>query len=116
MDKFARSGSMRRRGVRMIAATIAAAAMLGAAGAPASAWPIPLTSVEINYLNGVRGNFPGDDDQLLLAGKQACRQLYTGQPAPAVVDAIAAQYGAGHDQAANLVSSARNTMCTQAPG
>lgn len=116
MDKFARSGSTRHRGVRMIAATIAAAAMLGAAGAPASAWPIPLTSVEINYLNGVRGNFPGDDDQLLLAGKQACRQLYTGQPAPAVVDAIAAQYGAGHDQAANLVSSARNTMCTQAPG
>lgn len=100
----------------MIATTLVADAMLAAATAPASAWPIPLTSVEVNYLNGVRGNFPGDDDQLLLAGKQACRLLYTGQAAPAVVDAMAAQYGASHDQAAGLVGNARNTMCTQAPG
>jgi hypothetical protein len=107
---------MQRRCARMIATMLAAGAMLGATAAPASAWPIPLTSVETNYLNGVRGNFPGDDDQLLLAGKQACRLLYTGQPAPAVIDAIAAQYGAGRDQAAVLVGNARNTMCTQAPG
>jgi hypothetical protein len=29
-----------------------------------AAWPLP--SDGINYLNAVRGNFPGDDDQLLL--------------------------------------------------
>lgn len=107
---------MQRRCARMIATTLAAGAMLGAATAPASAWPIPLTSVEVNYLNGVRGNFPGDDDQLLLAGKQACRLLYTGQPRQAVVDSVAGQYGASPDQAAQLVNAARGTMCTQAPG
>jgi hypothetical protein len=57
--------------VRVVA--VAAAALLGAAGVPASAWPLPLTSDEVNYLNSVRGGFPGDDDQLLLAGKQMCR-------------------------------------------
>ena len=59
---------------------------------------------------------PGDDDQLLLAGKQACRLLYTGQPASAVIASTAAQYGAGPDQAATLVNAARGTYCTQAPG
>ncbi len=37
---------------------------------------------------------PGDDDQLLLAGKQACRLLYTGQPSQAVIDTTTAQFGA----------------------
>jgi hypothetical protein len=90
--------------------------MLGAAASPAAAWPLPLTSEDTNYLNAVRGNFPGDDDQLLLAGKQACRLLYTGQPASAVIATTAAQYGAGPDQAATLVNAARGTYCTQAPG
>jgi hypothetical protein len=90
--------------------------MMWAAIAPAAAWPLPLTSDDTNYLNAVRGNFPGDDDQLLLAGKQACRLLYTGQPASAVIDSTAAQYGASPDQAAGVVNAARSTMCTQAPG
>lgn len=77
---------------------------------------VPLTQVEVYYLNSVRGNFAGDDDQLLLAGKQACRLLYTGQSAPAVIGSTAGQYGASPDQAAGLVSAARGTMCTQAPG
>jgi hypothetical protein len=101
---------------RVAAVALAAATMWGAAAAPATAWPIPLTDIEVNYLNSIRGAFPGNDDQLLLAGKQACRMLYTGQPAPAVIDTSAAQYGASRDQAAAMVNAARSTMCTQAPG
>ncbi len=102
----------------MVTAALAAAAMLGATATagPVSAWPLPLSLDEVNYLNAVRGNFPGDDDQLLLAGKQACRLLYTGQGAQAVIDSTAGQYGASQGQAAGLVSAARGTMCTQAPG
>ena len=101
----------------MVAAGLAAATMLGAAAAPASAWPLPLTPEDVRYLNAVRGNFPvGDDDGLLMAGKQACRLLYTGQTSQAVIDATASQYGASPDQAAGLVSAARGTMCTQAQG
>lgn len=107
---------MKTTGFRMIAATLAAAAVATAVATPAAAWPIPLSADEVNFLNGVRGNFPGNDDQLLLAGKQACRLLYTGQPAQAVIDATAGQYGANPAQAAGLVNSARSTMCTQAPG
>lgn len=107
---------MRRAGIKALAAAMVAGALLGAATGPAAAWPIPLSADEINFLNGVRGNFPGNDDQLLLAGKQACRLLYTGQSAQAVIDATAGQYGASPAQAASLVGAARGTMCTQAPG
>jgi uncharacterized protein DUF732 len=51
-----------------------------------------------------------------LAGKQACRLLYTGQSASAVIGTTAAQYGASADQAVGLVNAARSTMCTQALG
>lgn len=77
---------------------------------------IPLTADDTNFLNATRGNFPGDDDQLLLAGRQACRLLYTGQGAQATIDATAATYGASPQQAAGLVNAARGTLCTQAPG
>ena len=100
----------------MVAAAAAATALLGAAGAPAGAWPIPLTDVDIRYLNATRVNFPGNDDQLLLVGRQVCRGLYTGQPANAVIDSTAAQYGATREQAAVVLSAARSTFCTQAPG
>jgi uncharacterized protein DUF732 len=100
----------------MVGAALIGGVMLGAAVAPASAWPLPLSADEVNYLNAVRGNFPGNDDQLLLAGKQACRLLYTGQPAAAVISATVTQYGASPDQAAAAVNAARGTMCTQAPG
>lgn len=96
---------------------MATGVLLGVAAVPpAVAWPIPLSPDEINFLNGVRGSFPGDDDQLLLAGKQACRLLYTGQSAQSVIDATAGQYAASPGQAAGLVGAARGTMCTQAPG
>ncbi len=104
------------RSARFGAAALVAGALLGAATAPAAAWPIPLTDVDYRYLDSVRGHFPGNDDQLLLVGRQACRLLYTGQPASAVIDTIAGQYGAPRDQAAGVVAAARSTFCTQAPG
>jgi hypothetical protein len=106
----------KRRSIRVVVAAAVAGGMVGATAAPATAWPLPLTSEDVNYLNAVRGGFPGDDDQLLLVGKQMCRALYTGQPAPAVVDSTAAQYGASPNQAARVLNAARSTMCTQAPG
>jgi len=105
------------RSFRFIGAAAATGALLIAAAAPAAAWPTPLTPDQTQYLNAVRGTgFPGDDDQLLLAGLQACRQLYGGQARAAVVDATAAQYGASPEQASGLVNAARGTICTQAPG
>lgn len=83
----------------------------------ALAWPLPLTPDQTTYLNAARGNgFSGDDDQLLMAGEQASHLLYSGQPAPAVIDPIASQYGARPDQATGVVHAARGTLCTQAPG
>jgi Protein of unknown function (DUF732) len=69
-----------------------------------------------NYLGAVRGNFPGDDDTLLMAGRGACRLLYTGSGTEGAIDATAAQYGASPGQAAAVVSAARGNFCTQAPG
>ena len=93
-----------------------AGAALGLSAVPAAAWPLPLTTDEHTFLDFTRGTFPGNDDQLLLAGRQACRLLYTGQSAQATVDTTAATYGATPQQATGLVGAARNTMCTQAPG
>jgi len=106
----------RKRGIGWIAALFVAASVIATPAGSAGAWPTPLTQPEIEFLDAVRGTFPGDDDRLLLAGKQACRLLYTGQGTRATVDATAAQYGATRDQAARLVGAARATMCTQAPG
>src|SRR5690606_2333804 len=102
--------------IRFALAVAAAGTVLAATAGPAAAWPTPLTDVHHNFLNTVRGNFPGNDDQLLLAGNQACRGLYTGQPAAAVIDTTAATYGASPAQAATLVNAARANLCTQAPG
>jgi Protein of unknown function (DUF732) len=105
-----------KRSVRLIAPVLTAGTLLAATAAPAAAWPIPLTSDEIKFLNSARGTFPGDDDQLLLVGRQMCRMLYTGQGSQAVIDATAAQYAASPHQAASVLSAARGTLCTQAPG
>jgi hypothetical protein len=56
-----------KQSVRLIAAAVAAATALGATAAPAVAWPLPLTSDEVNFLNAARNGFPGDDDVLLTA-------------------------------------------------
>ncbi len=108
--------AMTRGIVRIGAAVLAAGALLSATGATAGAWPIPLTDVDYRYLNATRGVFPGDDDQLLMAGRQICRLLYTGQHTQDAIDAMVGQYGATPDQAAVAVRAARSTYCTQAPG
>lgn len=100
----------------LAAAAVTAATLAGGLAAPAAAYPIPLTADDVNFLNGARGNFPGDDDQLLIVGRQMCRLLYTGQSASAVIDSTATQYAASPDQAAAVLRSARGTLCTQAPG
>lgn len=45
-----------------------------------------------------------------------CRLLYTGTPAQAVIDQMAARYAAGPDQAGVALRAARRAYCTQAPG
>jgi hypothetical protein len=106
-----------RRGVRIIATALAVGASLGAAAAPAAASPEQPTPEETNFVNAVRGNFPGDDAQLIQAGEQACTMLaYTGQPASAISGQLAARYGASPDQAASLVSAAHRIICPYLPG
>jgi hypothetical protein len=74
--------------VRVVAAALAAGAMLVPTAAPAAAWPLPLTSEDTNYLNAVRGNFPGDDDQLLLAISAHPSAMAPKAPSPRVADAF----------------------------
>ena len=108
--------SARKQSVRRAAAAAAAGALLGATATTASAWPIPLTWEDDNYLGAVRGAWPADDDTLLMAGRGACHLLYTGSGTQGAIDGTAAQYGASPDQAAVVVRAARGTYCTQAPG
>lgn len=105
-----------RRSVRLLAGAVAAGALLGTTAAPASAWPIPLTSEDNNYLSAVRSSWPVDDDTLLMAGRGACHLLYSGSGTQGAIDGTAAQYGASPDQAIVVVRAARGTFCTQAPG
>jgi hypothetical protein len=102
--------------VRFIGAALTTGSLLLAAAAPAAAWPVPLTPDMTQFLNAARGNFPGDDDQLLLVGLQMCHMLYSGQSSSAVIDTTAGQYGASPDQAATVLRAARGTLCTQARG
>jgi hypothetical protein len=103
--------------VRVIGTALAVGALLGAAAAPAAASPTHPTPEEGNFLNAVRGNFPGDDRQLVTAGEQTCTMLaYTGQPESAVSGQIAATYGASPQQAAGLVSAAHDIICPYLPG
>ncbi len=110
---------MKAAGVNVVpiaAAALGASALLTATAGTASAWPIPITGEQQNFINQARGaGFPGDDDQVVTAGLQACRLLYTGQGAAGVSAALSAQYGSSQGQAAGLVSAAHATMCTQAP-
>lgn len=106
---------MKSRSVRFIAATVAGAALLSGTTATASAWPIPLTSEDDNYLGAVRGAWPVDDDTLLMAGRGACHVLYTGGGTQAAIDQVIGQFGATPEQAAVVVSAGRGNFCTQAP-
>lgn len=105
-----------RKAVAPLAAALVLGGVFGATAPDAAAWPIPLTGEDNAYLKATRGVFPGDDDQLLLVGREMCRLLYTGQPASAVIDQMAGQYAATPEQAAVALRAARRAYCTQAPG
>lgn len=104
-------------GRRIAVSAAAAGVLLGAAAGTAAAWPTPLTSDQIRYVNSARASFPGaDDDTLMLVGSQMCRGLYTGKHAPDVIGEASASYGISPEQAAGVLSAARGSLCTQAPG
>ncbi|CDO27705.1 DUF732 domain-containing protein [Mycolicibacterium porcinum] len=105
-----------RTAVAPIVAALLLGTALGATAPQAAAWPMPLTAEDTTYLKATRGVFPGDDDQLLLVGREMCRLLYTGTPAQAVIDQMAGQYAATPDQTAVALRAARRAYCTQAPG
>ncbi|OMB92947.1 hypothetical protein A5733_17275 [Mycobacterium sp. NS-7484] len=105
----------RRTAVAPVMAALVLATVFGATAPEAGAWPIPLTGEDNTYLKATRGVFPGDDDQLLSVGREMCRLLYTGTPSSAVIDQMAAQYGASPDQAGVALRAARRSYCTQAP-
>ncbi|OLP02224.1 hypothetical protein BVU76_11280 [Mycolicibacterium porcinum] len=107
---------LRRNASAPIVAALVLGTLFGATAPQAAAWPIPLTSEDNTYLKATRGVFPGDDDQLLLVGREMCRLLYTGTPAQAVIDQMAGQYAATPQQAAVALRAARRAYCTQAPG
>ena len=107
--------SAHSRSVRLIlAAGVATGALLGGTAATASAWPIQLTAMDYKFLDTVRPVFPRDDDTLLMAGRGACRVLYTGGGTQAAIDTVVAQFGATPEQAAVVVSAGRGSYCTQA--
>lgn len=105
-----------KRSIRMVAAALAAGTLLSVTTVSAAAYPLPLTQQDINFLNASRGNFPGDDDTLLIVGRQMCRMLFTGQSSQAVIDSMAGQYGASPEGAAIVLGAARGNYCTSAPG
>lgn len=108
---------MRGTPIRILTAALGAGALLAFAGGTAAAWPIPITPEQQNFINQARGaGFPGDDDQILMAGQQACRALYVRQGVQGAIDTVAGPNGATPEQAAGLVRAARGTLCTQAPG
>jgi Protein of unknown function (DUF732) len=100
--------------VRIIATGMAVAALFGAAAAPAAGSPEHPTPEETNFVNAVRGKFPGDDAALIRAGEQVCTMLaYTGQPHSTE---LAAAYRASPDQVATLVNAAHDIICPYLPG
>ncbi|WP_071289142.1 DUF732 domain-containing protein [Mycolicibacterium llatzerense] len=105
------------RATIFVVAAAAGTVLFGTTSPAARAWPIPITPEEQNYINRAHATgFPGDDDQMLMAGRQSCQLLYSGTRAAAAANEIAGRYNADPGQAAALVRVARGILCTQAPG
>jgi Protein of unknown function (DUF732) len=105
-----------RRSARVIGTALAVGASLGPATAPAVATPEHPTPEETNFVNAVRGTFPGDDYQLITVGDQACMMLaYRMVPPADLPGHLATQYGASPEQAANLVDAAHGIICPYLP-
>jgi len=83
------------RAVRILAVAIGAGALLGIGAGTAAAWPIPITPEEQNVINrGHAAGWPGDDDGVLMAARQACQALMTGQGTQGATDMLAGMYNA----------------------
>jgi len=107
----------RRYAIRITTAALAAAATLAAAAGTASAWPIPITPEQQNFINQARSaGYPGSDDQVLQAGLYGCQLLMTGRGTQGATDTIAAQNGVDPAQAGALVRIAHGILCTSARG
>lgn len=101
---------------RVVGTALMFGGMAVAAAAPAVAHPDNPTPEEVNFLNVVRGTFPGDDRQLVETGEQVCTLLaWAGMPEPAVSDLLVSQRGATPEQASNLVRVAHDIVCPYIP-
>ena len=103
--------------VRLLAAAVGAGVLLGTATGTAGAWPIPITPEEQGVINrGHAAGFPGDDDQVLMAARQACQALMTGKGTQGATDMLAGMYHTDPGTARALVGIAHGTLCTSARG
>lgn len=102
---------------RLLAAAAGAGVLLSASGGTAGAWPIPITPEEQGVINrGHAAGWPGDDDAVLMAARQACQALMTGQGTQGATDSLVGMYGADRGVARQLVNIAHGTLCTSARG
>lgn len=103
--------------IRAVVIAMGSGALLAGAVAPAGAWPIPITAEEQNFINRAHATgFPGDDDQMLLVGRQACQMLMTGTNTQDAADGLAGRYGVDPAQARAVVGLAHSILCTSARG
>lgn len=65
---------------------------------------------------GHAAGWPGDDDAVLMAARQACQALMTGQGTQGATDSLVGMYGADPGVARQLVTIAHGTLCTSARG
>ena len=105
------------KAARMVAVAVGAGVLLSAAAGTAGAWPIPITPEEQGVINrGHAAGWPGDDDGVLMAARQACQALMTGQGTQGATDSLVGMYGADPGVARQLVNIAHGTLCTSARG
>lgn len=102
---------------RLLTAAVGAGALLSAGAGTAAAWPIPVTPEEQRVIDrGHAVGWPGDDDGVLMAARQACQALMTGQGTQGATDSLVGMYGADPGVARQLVNIAHGTLCTSARG
>jgi hypothetical protein len=102
---------------RLLAAAAGAGLRVGVGAGTAAAWPIPFTAEEQGVIDrGHAAGFPGNDDQVLMAARQACQALMTGKGTQGATDLLAGMYHTDPGTARNLVGIAHGTLCTSARG
>ncbi|MGB8407141.1 MAG: DUF732 domain-containing protein [Mycobacterium sp.] len=123
MTKYEVAAQVRSQGrgvgkvARMLTAAVGVGVLLSVGAGTAGAWPIPITPEEQGVINrGHAAGWPGDDDAVLMAARQACQALMTGQGTQGATDALVGMYGADPGVARQLVNIAHGTLCTSARG